>query len=157
VVVRRGSGENAAAGPGDHRPETTDGASGRRELRRRVGGADLRAVGELRGQLRQALGRWGVADLSDTAELLTTELVANALRHTRHGADLTARLCGGPGRRLRVEVRDFTDRLPAVRSAGEGATSGRGLFLVEALADAWGVLPEGGGKVIWFELAVAAP
>jgi anti-sigma regulatory factor (Ser/Thr protein kinase) len=121
-----------------------------------VAGADLRAVGELRGQLRRALGRWGVADLSDTAELLTTELVANALRHTEDGADLTARLCGDPGRRLRVEVRDRAGRLPAVRPPSEGATSGRGLFLVEALADAWGVLPEGGGKVVWFELAVDA-
>jgi signal transduction histidine kinase len=102
-----------------------------------------------------------VPALSDTAELLATELLTNALQHTAGGAVLTATLTPGPGHRLRVEVRDSLARRPrapepgAVSRAlatGEHGTSGRGLILVEALADAWGAQARDDGKVVWFEL-----
>ncbi|MFD3452588.1 ATP-binding protein [Streptomyces sp. NPDC058691] len=56
--------------------------------------------------------------------------------------------------RLRVEVRDFTTRHPRLRTPSSHGTSGRGLQLVQSLADAWGVHAEGdgSGKVVWFEL-----
>lgn len=80
------------------------------QLRRRLGRADLRAVPEARRALRELLRHWGGPGRSEVAELLTSELVTNALVHTDEGAVLTATV--GP-RALRVEVRDFTGRLPA--------------------------------------------
>lgn len=154
----------------------------RRRLRRAVDPADLVAVGRIRRQLRAALHRWCVPELADTAELLASELVTNALVHTDHGAVLAATLvtpappptdpadsgpelpdAAGPrshpaprnpprGTRLRVEVHDRASQRPQPRTPGEDASSGRGLLLVQALADDWGVQPRGEGKVTWFEL-----
>lgn len=127
------------------------------QLRRRIGQADLARIAEVRAELRDALRRWGVAELVDTAELLASELVTNAIRHTDRDAMFTARLYresdGDGGRaRLRVEVEDESDLWPTRRTPGEQASSGRGLMLVEALADGWGVEPRGSGKRLWFEL-----
>ncbi|WP_189914795.1 ATP-binding SpoIIE family protein phosphatase [Kitasatospora xanthocidica] len=131
------------------------------QLRRRIGQADLARVAEVRAELRDALRRWGVAEFIDTAELLSSELVTNAIRHTDRDAMFTARLYREPeqdgGRaRLRVEVEDESDLWPTRRTPGEQASSGRGLMLVEALADSWGVEPRGSGKRMWFELSGAA-
>jgi anti-sigma regulatory factor (Ser/Thr protein kinase) len=131
-------------------------------LRYAVRRADLRAVADTRRRLRHQLRQWGVPALADTAELLATELVTNALQHTGGGAVLTATISPGPARRLRVEVHDSLGRRPPpARTAGAGrpaddATSGRGLLLVEALADTWGVQASGAGKVVWFELGSRA-
>jgi anti-sigma regulatory factor (Ser/Thr protein kinase) len=84
------------------------------------------------------------------AELLTSELVTNALVHTDDEAILTATV--GP-RGLRVEVRDFVARRPRLRvPAADDGTNGRGLLLVQSLAAAWGVRPHAVGKSVWFEL-----
>lgn len=153
-------------------------------MRYAVRRADLPAVAETRRLLRDQLRLWGVPALVDTAELLTTELVTNALQHTGGGAVLTATLSPGvergveqgaergvvpgaesgsePGadhrlRVLRVEVHDSLARRPGPRvpeQPGEHGTSGRGLLLVEALADSWGVHARDTGKVVWFELDV---
>ncbi|WP_435811280.1 ATP-binding protein [Streptomyces termitum] len=119
-------------------------------LLRRVGGADLAAVPEVRHALRELLGSWGEPGAGDVAELLTSELVTNALVHTGQGAVVTATVVP---ENLRVEVRDFEPGLdrPPVPPADDG-TSGRGLFLVRELADSWGVEERGTGKVVWFEL-----
>lgn len=128
----------------------------RTRLMRRVCRADLRAVPETRHALRALLEDWGKPGRSDTAELLTTELVTNALVHTDGDCVLTATV--GPDA-LYVEVRDFTGRIPSPRvPRPDEGTSGRGLMLVQCLADAWGVRTQGGGpgevggKVVWFEL-----
>ena len=139
-------------GPAENRP---------RQLRRRIQQADLAQISEVRGELRDAVRRWGVGDLADTVELLTSELITNALVHTDRDALLTARLYreGGPvgPARLRVEVDDESDLWPRRRTPGEQASSGRGLMLVEALSDAWGVDPRGSGKRMWFELIHRQP
>ncbi|MFD0207712.1 ATP-binding protein [Streptomyces hirsutus] len=120
------------------------------QLRRRLGRADLRAVPESRHDLRRLLRHWGRPGQSETAELLTTELVTNALIHTDRAAVLTATV--GP-RVLRVEVRDFVDHEPRPRVPdADDSTHGRGLVLVESLADAWGIRAHGVGKAVWFEL-----
>jgi len=106
------------------------------------------------------VARWLVIDLlrdtveidtQDTAALLTTELVSNAIRHTRDELVLTVRLAAG---RLRVGVADSSHRRPQLVQVGKRDTSGRGLHLVEVLADRWGVDPDerGLGKTVWFEL-----
>src|SRR3954452_25571725 len=130
----------------DSAPEQTQSS----QLRRRLGRADLRAVPEARRALRELLRTWGRPGRSEIAELLTSELVTNAVIHTDHDALLTATV--GP-RGLRVEVRDFVSRRPRPRvpNADDG-THGRGLLLVQSLADAWGVRAHGVGKVVWFEL-----
>ncbi|MFF4604947.1 ATP-binding protein [Streptomyces sp. NPDC001339] len=120
-------------------------------MRRRVRHADLRAVGEVRRELRQLLSRWaapGGGELAEVATLLTSELVTNALIHADGGAVVTARV----GDRLRVEVRDWAPGRPEAGPATMEGTSGRGLLLVRALADAWGIRAEGFGKCVWFEL-----
>ncbi|MFB7493472.1 ATP-binding protein [Streptomyces sp. NPDC056161] len=124
------------------------------QLRRRLGRADLRAVPEARRELRELLRHWGRPGRSEIAELLTSELVTNALVHTDRDAVLTAVV--GP-RGLRVEVRDFVARKPVLRGpAADYGTHGRGLILVQSLADAWGVRPHGVGKSVWFELGAEA-
>ncbi|HLL32448.1 MAG TPA: ATP-binding protein [Streptomyces sp.] len=133
--------------------DETDGAAERipaSQLRRRLDRADLRAVPEARRALRELLRQWGSPGCSAVAELLTSELVTNALVHTDDDAVLTATI--GP-HGLRVEVRDFVARRPRVRVPdSDDGTHGRGLVLVESLAAAWGVRPHGVGKSVWFEL-----
>ncbi|MFF0295828.1 ATP-binding protein [Kitasatospora sp. NPDC004615] len=123
-----------------------------RRLHASLEAADLPAVSTVRRRLRAALDHWGVPELADTAELLTSELVTNALVHTGKGAEFDAQFTAE--QRLRVEVHDRTSHLPGRRHPNEDATSGRGLLLVEALADDWGVQLRGDGKVTWFELSV---
>ena len=119
-------------------------------LNRRLGRADLGAVPEARRALRELLRHWGGPGRADVAELLTSELVTNALVHTDHDAVLTVTV--GP-RGLRVEVRDFVARRPRLRvPKADDGTHGRGLVLVQSLADAWGVRVHGVGKAVWFEL-----
>ncbi|MEV5438744.1 ATP-binding protein [Streptomyces sp. NPDC052682] len=124
-----------------------------RQLRRRLGRADLRAVPETRRALRELLRHWGRPGRSEIAELLTSELVTNALVHTDRDAVVTATV--GP-RALRVEVRDFVAGRPSPRVATDDGTHGRGLVLVQSLADSWGVQPHGVGKAVWFELDAEA-
>ncbi|WP_424211195.1 ATP-binding protein [Streptomyces sp. BI20] len=143
--------ETIVAAGDDPTPSTPPGAP-TVEWSRALVRSDLRAVGEVRRDLREVLRRHRCRpEAADVAELLTTELVTNALVHTDEGAGVTARIDPDG---LRVEVRDRMPHLPRplVPSADDG-THGRGLVLVEALADAWGVEPQaGGGKVVWFEL-----
>ncbi|MER6525530.1 SpoIIE family protein phosphatase [Streptomyces sp. NPDC001508] len=110
-------------------------------------------IAEARRHLRALLHDWASADQVDSAVLLLSEMVTNVLVHTDADALLLAEVDGGPGRRrLRVEVTDAGDDLPHRRRPGELASSGRGLLMIELLADAWGVTPRGESKTIWFEL-----
>jgi anti-sigma regulatory factor (Ser/Thr protein kinase) len=129
-----------------------------REMSRRVPTADLAAVAEVRRLVREVLRRWGVPGFVDTAELLASELVTNALVHTDDDALFVVRLSGGgpADHRLRVEVHDRAARRPQPRDPEQHSTSGRGLMLVRSLSDAWGVRPQGPGKAVWFELQGAA-
>lgn len=97
------------------------------------------------------LGRWEASGLSETATLLTSELVSNAVRHARSGPAITVAMADGL---LEVGVTDAqSDEAPHVLSiADPTAVRGRGMAIVEALAADWGVkaLPE--GKQVWFRL-----
>ncbi|WP_406438133.1 SpoIIE family protein phosphatase [Streptomyces sp. NBC_00631] len=110
-------------------------------------------IAEARQHVRELLHDWGSPDQVDSAVLLVSEMLTNVLVHTDADALLLAEVSGrAPERRLRVEVTDAGDDLPHKRRPGELASSGRGLVLIEILADAWGVDPRGQGKSIWFEL-----
>ncbi|MFJ8944005.1 SpoIIE family protein phosphatase [Streptomyces sp. NPDC102395] len=126
--------------------------SGRRTMLT-VAQAEPERVAEARQQLRELLHDWPCADQVDSAVLLVSETLTNVLVHTDADALLVAEVTGPPGgRRIRIEVTDTSDDLPHKRSPGELASSGRGLILIELLANAWGVSPRGQGKSIWFEL-----
>ncbi|MFB7860724.1 SpoIIE family protein phosphatase [Streptomyces sp. NPDC056069] len=118
-----------------------------------VAQAEPERIATAREQVRQLLHDWSDPDQVDSAVLMVSEMVTNVLVHTDGDALLVAEVvCLGNARRLRVEVADASDELPHRRHPGEMASSGRGLILMEMLADAWGVDPRGEGKAIWFEL-----
>ncbi|WP_329400392.1 SpoIIE family protein phosphatase [Streptomyces melanogenes] len=118
-----------------------------------VAQAEPHRIAGVRRELRELLHDWADAEQVDAAELMVSEMVTNVLVHTDGDALLVAEATGTPGTRcLRVEVADASDDLPHKRRPGEMASSGRGLVLMEMLADHWGVDPRGEGKSIWFEL-----
>jgi DNA-binding NarL/FixJ family response regulator len=116
--------------------------------------ADPRSARSARGFVTQALARWDCTELLDTVELLTSEIVTNAIVHAGSEIDVGVILLGN---RLRVEVRDRSPEAPVRRSAHTDATSGRGLELVSQLSDAWGSSHGADGrKTVWFEVERAA-
>ncbi|MHA5049635.1 ATP-binding SpoIIE family protein phosphatase [Streptomyces sp. SD15] len=117
-----------------------------------VAQAEPERIAGARQQLRELLHDWACEDQRDSAVLLVSEMLTNVLVHTDADAQLVAEVTGGPDdRRMRVEVTDASDDLPHRRHPGELASSGRGLVIMELLAEAWGVDPRGEGKSIWFE------
>ncbi|MFI6084859.1 ATP-binding protein [Streptomyces sp. NPDC051217] len=107
------------------------------------------------GRAREALlGRMSLpGELGETAALLLSELVTNALRHgSPPGREIvvTVSRCDGL---LRLEVEDAGDALPRSRTPGPIDECGRGLALIAALADDWGVAGrQGPGKRVWVTL-----
>ena len=90
------------------------------------------------------------------AKLLLTELVANAIKHASRGLQAVI-IRIRRNHFLRVEVLDPGPMFnPDPRPPGTGAGGGRGLYLVETVASAWGVEPDEAGKKVWFELRLAA-
>ncbi|MEW2140740.1 SpoIIE family protein phosphatase [Streptomyces sp. NPDC005409] len=129
-------------------------ARGGGPLRQRLEPGDPEAPALARHLIRAAADAWGASDRADEIELAADELMTNALVHTESGGDVSLRLTGQG--RIRIEVEDGSSALPRRREAGDWAVSGRGLLLVERLADEWGVEARGGGKCVWCEFAVAA-
>jgi anti-sigma regulatory factor (Ser/Thr protein kinase) len=87
----------------------------------------------------------------ETAELLTTELVTNAIVHAGTKSQLFIQAAKGV---VRVEITDPDDRLPSMAVHDTEAVGGRGLIIVNGLASAWGVeATTEGGKTVWFELS----
>ncbi|MFE3942607.1 SpoIIE family protein phosphatase [Streptomyces sp. NPDC059118] len=139
-----------------------DGGARKRPAPRRtaltIAQAEPERIAAARQQLRDLLHDWADPEQVDAAVLMVSEMATNVLVHTDGDALLLAQATGEHGeRRLRVEVSDGSDELPHKRRPGEMASSGRGLVLMEMLADAWGVDPQGAGKSIWFELNESGP
>lgn len=104
-----------------------------------------------RAFLREVLGRHHLLAVEGDAALLMTEVVTNAVHHG--GPPLGLRI-GCTDRVLRVSVSDSSSRPPATGTGDMLDTSGRGMVLVEALADDWGVEQHpGNGKDVWFTLS----
>ncbi|GAA0255550.1 hypothetical protein GCM10009539_45960 [Cryptosporangium japonicum] len=106
--------------------------------------------------MADTLGPHADVELVDAAELLVTELVTNAVVHARSRARVLI-VTAGDRSRVRIEVHDDAFEPPRMGGFDPDATSGRGLALVNAMSDRWGVEPQGParpGKRIWFELGV---
>ena len=86
----------------------------------------------------------------ETVELMASELLTNAVLHTRGGVSLVVTVID---QLIRVEVTDDSRGRPVLRHPPADSTSGRGMEIVDALASQWGVddLPAG-GKSVWFEV-----
>ncbi|MFJ6054031.1 SpoIIE family protein phosphatase [Streptomyces sp. NPDC092307] len=123
-------------------------------LQQHVAPGDPEALVAARHMIGAAVRAWGARERADEIELVADELIVNALMHTDGPAIVTLRVLAGPQRRLRVEVEDRSSALPRRREAGESGVSGRGLMLVDRLADVWGVEPRGGGKCVWCEFVM---
>ncbi|WP_371667860.1 SpoIIE family protein phosphatase [Streptomyces sp. NBC_00289] len=155
VAEERGGDDDVALlllrrlGPGAPR------AGGR--LQQHVALGDAEALTEARHMIRTAVRAWGARDRADEIELAADELITNALIHTEGSSVVTLRVLSGGDRRLRVDVEDSSSALPRRREAGESGVSGRGLLLVDLLADQWGVEARGGGKCVWCEFVVPEP
>lgn len=127
-------------------------------------GPDPAEVGRARRWARSRLVGSGIRDdepLAETLILLISELVTNAVVHTGCPAVLRmlfgAAETAGTAGTVRVEVADTSCRPPQQRHAAGEDTGGRGLELVDGLADRWGWQPEGAGKRIWCEVDRGAP
>ncbi|MFF5760524.1 SpoIIE family protein phosphatase [Streptomyces longwoodensis] len=154
VADERGGDDDVALLLLRRRGQDTPQPGGR--LQQHVAPGDPEALTHARHMIRAATRAWGARERADEIELVADELITNALMHTEGAAIVTLRVLSAADRRLRVEVEDSSSALPRRREAGESGVSGRGLLLVDLLADVWGVEARGGGKCVWCEFVVPA-
>ncbi|MGA5701922.1 SpoIIE family protein phosphatase [Peterkaempfera bronchialis] len=109
---------------------------------------DSTEVARARALVRDQLAAWRLDGLSDTAQLLVSELVTNALRVARDSVQLQLIQVD----KLLVEVSDDDHNLPSLEPSGHLDEDGRGLSLVSQLSSRWGTARKAVGKVVWFEL-----
>ncbi|MDF3293128.1 ATP-binding protein [Streptomyces silvisoli] len=111
-----------------------------------------RSVPAAREFARRALRHWNIVSRTDDILLCVTELATNALLHgvpPGRGYQVSLELSGDGV--LRVELHDSGDGEPRIPDTTAEAESGRGLRLVDALADKWGVGERVPGKIVWCE------
>ncbi|WP_435852245.1 SpoIIE family protein phosphatase [Streptomyces sparsogenes] len=113
---------------------------------------DVAEVATIRAECTRRIRAWGLEEDADTAELIISELITNALRYGAPPVHL--RLTRG--RSLVCEVSDGSSTSPHLRRARATDEGGRGLFLVSQLARHWGTRYTADGKVIWAEQAISA-
>ena len=113
--------------------------------------ADPAAVALARSGLRAVLEHWDLRCLVDDAELVTSELVTNMVRHGATPAELVVQW---EGTSVRIAVEDAHPGNPMRARAPAGAADGRGLQIIDVLARDWGVDRSCGGKIVWAELAL---
>ncbi|WP_354642232.1 ATP-binding protein [Kitasatospora camelliae] len=108
-------------------------------------------VARARRLTRTALAAWGAPHLTDSAELLVSELVTNAVRYGRGAVSLTLTLTDSA---LQISVADFGPAMPQMREASEEDSNGRGLAIVSALCQRWTVTTRLTGKTVscWLDV-----
>ncbi|MFJ2029740.1 ATP-binding protein [Streptosporangium sp. NPDC087985] len=109
--------------------------------------ADLEAVGKARRLAREALATWGMPVVAEDVTMVVSELVSNAIVHGKAPITLSLHQYG---RIVRGEVTDHSTVWPTPIPAGPNEEHGRGLAIVTAYADRWGVEPAQDGKTVWF-------
>lgn len=102
--------------------------------------------------LSRACRSWSVQDSLEPAELVATELVANAVRHAGSRVTFTVSLRKG---NLQISVGDDSPVLPRRRAATAADEHGRGLLMLDALCGDWGMTCVGDGKVVWARVPTA--
>jgi anti-sigma regulatory factor (Ser/Thr protein kinase) len=112
----------------------------------------VRSVPAARHLVAELLAAWGAAHDQEDVALLVTELVSNVVDHVGGEASLTLELELSDGW-LRIAVADGSSVRPVVRELDSGSPRGRGLRMVQAIADRWGAEDHEGGKRVWFELS----
>lgn len=112
--------------------------------------ATARSVPEARQHVVTVLQEWGYLGLVETARLLTSELVTNAVLHAR--TEMTVSIQDSDNG-VRISVTDSSPVPPSLRRHSVTATTGRGLRLLNQLAREWSVDENDGGKTVWFTLA----
>lgn len=109
-------------------------------------------IGQVRRIVSAQLRYWHLDPLIDQAALGVTELLTNVHRHAQPDKMCTVEIELLLDR-LTVSVHDHDPRVPTLRDADPLSTSGRGLALIEAVSESWGIRPRGAaGKVVWFTL-----
>ena len=99
---------------------------------------------------RQVVREWGMPDLADTAELLVSELMTNAIRASAGILSPAVALwLFSDGRCVAIQVWDGSSEMPLRRDADADSESGWGLLLVESLSRDWGAYRRADGKVVW--------
>jgi len=116
--------------------------------------ADPSQLADLRRAVKAELAAWGMSSLADEAELITTELASNVIKHVGQGSAATLVLDAGADQ-LRVELHDKSDKEPQRLHPACDEESGRGLQLLSALAPSWGTTRTAVGKAVWCELPLA--
>lgn len=119
-----------------------------REFRTALPG-EAPSAAEARRFAAGCLAEAGLEEMTDTTTLLVSELVANAVLHAQTDLVVVVRIDLD---RVTVEVHDGSAGSPSVKRYSSLSGTGRGLVLVEALADAWGMEPTSVGKYVWFDL-----
>ncbi|NUR01824.1 MAG: ATP-binding protein [Streptomyces sp.] len=118
---------------------------------------DPASVGVARKFTERILDTWGISDRVDDVLLCVSELTTNAVLHGVPGvAGLLVRLRVSD-QLLRVEVHDSSPVVPEQRYPDDDSDTGRGLLLVSACADGWGVDRHADHKVVWAEFKIDAP
>lgn len=114
--------------------------------------AEPEEVAGLRRVMRLHLRLWGLSDVSEAAEICVSELAANAIRHVGEGTPCTL-VVEMRDTRLRIGLRDPNTRaLPTLIAAGPDAEAGRGMALVDAVSERWGVILGADSKLVWCDL-----
>lgn len=115
--------------------------------------AEPAEVAVLRRLMRLHLGIWGLHEVTDEAQLCVSELAANVITHVGPGTPATLAVSMN-GVHLRIEVHDPDTRaLPTLVDTNADSEGGRGMALVDAVAERWGVQLQLDRKVTWCELA----
>ncbi|MFF8994868.1 ATP-binding protein [Streptomyces sp. NPDC014983] len=119
--------------------------------------AEPQEVAALRRMLRLHLDGWQLPDVIDVAQVCVSELVSNVITHIGLETPTTLAVSMN-GSNLRIEVHDPDTRtLPTLVRAGLNSEAGRGMALIDAMADRWGVEVRSDLKVTWCEMATGLP
>lgn len=128
------------------------------ELRMRVH-HDSTSAALVRRQLHEDLSRAGLDEATiDEVILVASELVGNAVRHTPHGPDNALEVSWNlDDTGVTIGVYDSSTTPPRRRTPSPDEPGGRGLRIVDALTDGWGVIPHRSGKRVWAHIRARTP
>ncbi|WP_328386157.1 ATP-binding protein [Streptomyces sp. NBC_00400] len=116
------------------------------------------SVAAARLHVRTTLTDWKLGGLIEDSVLITSELTTNAVSHAKGTGDYFELALRRRSGILVLEVADsYQWRMPELRKPGPDDPSGRGLLIVDALSQHWGVRPRDPGKTVWAHLAINRP